>query len=239
MIRVDDRAHVDRLFALAEEHDSWHAASADADGISIRRRWCPEAGTHTFDTHVAVDASTRDRLDVVAEIFFGSADLAVQPWYEQFQGGRSRPCAEPPPPGIDRHQLGETTVDVGLQAPRCYRQRVSLASPEVDVRVIALRAVELDDPPPEGAVLAVTREPTGDVFRWREGRLHWNHVCTTAGVGLLPGPLDRWLIDGLRWLGLDASERRTYRGEADAWRRWVPTLAGSDGDRRSGAAMAT
>jgi hypothetical protein len=66
--------------------------------------------------------------------------------------------------------------------------------------------------------------PTGDVFSVDEAGLHWHHICTTGGVGLLPGVLDRWMMNVLRATGLDSKERDTYITEAEAFARFVKTL---------------
>ena len=225
----DTRGHVDALARLAS---SFPGPEDPAEAVLTRKLWCAPARTFTYQTHVAADA-TREALDRVADVFFGAADLPAQPWYEQFRGGASRPTGEPAPEGIDREQLCLSSFDVGLGRPRCYRVLVSLASPAPEVRVVALRSVDVDWSVPEGSVLAETLEPSGDVFTWEAGRLHWHHICTTPGVGLLPGALDRWLLNALRRFGLDGAERRTYRDEALGWCDWVASGA-ECGERRGG-----
>ena len=163
----------------------------------------------------------------VADAFYRAADLEVQPWYAQFRGGQSRPLQEPPPAGIARHQLAISSFDVSLKQPRCYRQLVCEAVPRPDLHVISLCSVDAEWEPPQDAVLALTLEPTGDVFEWQEGVLHWHHICTTPGVGLLPGMLDRAFLNLLRRVGLDSAERKTYREEAEGFRDWVTERQGS------------
>jgi hypothetical protein len=43
-------------------------------------------------------------------------------------------------------------------------------------------------------------------------------------VRLLPGVLDRWLMNALRATGLDHKERQTYIAEAEAFTRFVRAL---------------
>jgi hypothetical protein len=46
---------------------------------------------------------------------------------------------------------------------------------------------------------------------------------------VLPGRLDRWLISGLRRLGLDKTERNTYHNEAAQLRNWLQSGAQDNG----------
>jgi len=62
------------------------------------------------------------------------------------------------------------------------------------------------------------------VFSIDHAGLHWHHICTTSGVRLLPGVLDRWLMNALRATGLDGKERETYTTEAEAFIQFVKTL---------------
>lgn len=202
--------------------DRFHEANATEPGlVTTVKHWRPPARTFTYHTHVAVPDVDRERLDAVADTFYRAADLDVQPWYAQFRGGQSRPLDDPPPDGITRHQLAISSFDVNLKSPRCYRQLVCEAAPRQDTRIVAICSVDVDWPIPDGNVLALTLEPSGDVFEWRDGSLHWHHICTTPGVALLPGVLDRWFLNSLRRFGLDSAERTTYREEAEGFRRWV------------------
>ncbi len=211
--------HVAQLLALV---DGFHDAHRVEPGVvTTVRHWHAPARTFTYDTHIAVPDVARDSLDIVSDAFFRAAELDVQPWYEQFRGGESRSIVEPPPSGIERHQLAISTFDVSLKKPRCYRQLVCEASPRPETRVVSLCSVDVDWPTPDGTVLALTLEPSGDVFEWRDGLLHWHHICTTPGVGLLPGAADRWFLNSLRRVGLDSAERTTYRQEAEGFREWV------------------
>ena len=214
-------AHVETLLKLV---DRFHQTNAPSPAtVTTLNYWHPPAKTFTYHTHIAVPSVKRATLDIVADTFFGAADLRRQPWYAQFQFGESRALDHAPPAGILRHQLAISTFEVGLKAPRCYRQLVVDSAPRDDTRVVSLVSVDVDWEIPEGAVLAMTLEPSGDVFEWRGGALHWHHICTTPGVGLLPGALDRWLLNSLRRLRLDSAERRTYRDEAESFLRWVTT----------------
>jgi hypothetical protein len=218
-MRMEPVAHIEALFALAER---FHESGASKPGkVTTLKTWCEPARTFTYHTHVAVPDVGRETLVQVSDTFFRAADLEEQPWYAQFRGGRSRPIDEVPVEGISRQQFALSSFDVGLRAPRCYRQLVCEAAPRPDTRIVSLRSVDIDWPIPDGMVLAVTLEPSGDVFEWRDGHLHWHHICTTPGVGLLPGALDRWFLNTLRRFGLDAAERTTYREEAEGFRDWV------------------
>ncbi len=219
---MSELAHVERLVALADAFHQEHDTSADA--IQTTKAWSDEARTFTYHTHTALAGVPREALAEVADAFYGAADLETQPWYAQFRAGQSCPVAEPAEPGVARQQWSLSAFDVGLRKLRCYRQLVTDGAPRPDMRVVALRSVDAPLTPPADAVLALTLAPTGDVFEWRDERLHWHHICTTPGVGLLPGSLDRSFLNTLRRLGLDAQERRTYREEAEAWREWVGRL---------------
>ena len=118
--------------------------------------------------------------------------------------------------------------DLGLSKPRYYRQLVSLARPALTTSVIVARSVNEGPNLPPGAQLAFTQEPNGEVLHWQDDYLHWHHICCTPGAGLLPGRLDRWLINGLRRLGLDSAERKTYREEALQLRDWLQRAQPAD-----------
>ena len=217
--------HIEELVALADAFRRDHRSVTGT--VTTHKRWCEPARTFTYHTHVAVLGAPQASLARVADLFFRAADLEVQPWYAQFRGGESRPLSEAPPAGIERHQLAVSSFDVNLKHPRCYRQLVCEAAPRPSLRVVSLRSVDVDWELPPGTVLARTLEPTGDVFEWQDGALHWHHICTTPGVGLLPGRLDRAFLNLLRRLGLDSAERATYRQEAVGFRDWVTQCQGS------------
>lgn len=211
--------HVAQLLSLV---DSFHGEYPVEPGVATTvKHWHAPARTFTYHTHVAVPDVAPEVLEVVSDTFFRAAELDEQPWYAQFRGGHGRPLDEPSPNGILRHQLAISTFDVRLKKPRCYRQLVCEAAPRGDVRVVSIVSVDVDWPVPEGTILARTLEPSGDVFEWRNNFLHWHHICTTPGVGLLPGPTDRWFLNSLRRVGLDSAERTTYREEAAGFVHWV------------------
>lgn len=219
---MTDEDHIELLAKLAEQRQA--GSSANADSATTRKAWCENAETFTYHTHVTAPAGSPDSLEVVADTFYQAADLSDLPWYAQFRGGEVRPSDRPVPKGVTRHQLAQSYADVGLWRSRCYRMRVSDAAPRPAMRVVALRSVDVPWDPRPGSVLAQMLCPSGDVFQWDERLLHWHHIVTTPGIGLLPGKLDRWLLNGLRRFGLDQAERRTYREEAEAFVRWVASL---------------
>lgn len=210
------------LQSMAARH---RAGRADARGYHTVRHWEPSAGTWCYQTHIAAPDQPAERLVRVAELFFAAATLPAQPWYPQFLGGECAPLAAATPAGIRRHQLTLGQFELGLPTPRYYRQLLSLAQPDDATIVISARSVNDGPAPPGSGRLAYTLAPNGEVLHWENGRLHWHHICCTPGAGLLPGRLDRWLINALRALRLDRAERATYREEAERFRDWLTTGA--------------
>lgn len=157
----------------------------------------------------------------MVDLFFNAATLEHHPWYPQFGGGSSQRISQPPAQGINQHHLCLGQFDLGMPSPRYYRQLVSLAKPQQNTAVIVARSVNEGPPLPASAALAFTPAPNGEVFHYADGCLHWHHICCTSGPALLPPRLDRWLINCLRFVGLDQAERNTYRGEAEQLRNWL------------------
>lgn len=209
-----------RLQAMAALHRARHPQT---DSHQTLREWVPVAGTFCYQTHIAVGGQPPERLPWLAEVFYNAANLKQQPWYPQFQGGRTQACRLARDTGIVAHQLAWGRFDLGLGQPRYYRQLVSLARPDAHTAVVVARSVAEGPALPDGARLAYTQMPNGEVLHWENDRLHWHHICCTPGAGLLPVRPDRWLINILRRLGLDAAERNTYRGEALQLRDWLQT----------------
>lgn len=206
------------LADLAIRHREQHTQPGQ---FHTTRHWESSAGTWCYQTHIAVGDQPGERLGQLTRIFFNAANLPSQPWYPQFQGGQGAPLDRPPPQGIRAHQLTLGQFELGLPAPRYYRQLISLAQPDAQTSVIVARSV-CDGPAlPPGGRLAYTLAPNGEVLHWEGGRLHWHHICCTPGAGVLPGVFDRWFINLLRGAGLDKAERNTYRQEAEMWRDWL------------------
>ncbi len=211
-----------RLAALAAAHRERHTKSNSHDTVS---HWESSARSYCYQTHVAVDPQPEERLDWLARVFYQQATLSSQPWYPQFLGGKTRALNAAPLAGISEHQLAWGCFDLGLSTPRYYRQLLSLAVADHATRVIVARSVDEGPELPDNARLAHTLSPNGEVLHFENGRLHWHHICCTPGAGLLPGRLDRWLINTLRRMGLDRAERKTYREEAERLQSWLATPA--------------
>lgn len=192
------------------------------------RFWQADAGTWCYHTAIAAPCSHPDAARLMAGVFYRAATLARQPWYAQFQGGAARPWPRPLPDGVAERQLCWSRFDLGLRRCRAYRQQVAWLAVDETTAAVVLRSVASEWRADTDSVLAYTLAPTGDVFRQQEGCLQWHHLCTTDGVGMLPMPMDRWLINALRAVGLDGVERRTYREEALAWAAWVGDGFGLD-----------
>jgi len=212
--------HCAGLLMMARRHRASHRARNQCQTI---RHWQSSAGTWCYQTHIALENQPGERLAWLAEVFYSAATLAHHPWYPEFDGGRSQELAAAPARGVDRHQLSWGRFDLGLSSPRYYRQLVSLALPAEHTAVIAARSVTEGPPLPEGAALAYTVAPNGEVLHFDGKCLHWHHICTTTGAAVLPGRLDRWLINALRFLRVDGAERNTYRREAEQLRDWLQT----------------
>jgi hypothetical protein len=79
----------------------------------------------------------------------------------------------------------------GVGVFRRYHLLVSKIAVNAKTHAVVLRSVPENIP-----VLLPSRQvfilpPTGDIFSIGEAGLHWHHICTTSGVRLLPGILDR------------------------------------------------
>jgi hypothetical protein len=212
------RASALELRSMAKIHRDNHGA---VDHCSIERSWLPSAGTYVYHSHIAITGQSIDRFTWLSKTFFHSASLPTQPWYSEFQGGKCLALCLPPQDGVDDHQLCLGRFDLGMPAPRYYRQLVSLLRPTASTSVIVARSVNQGPPLPDGARLAYTVSPNGEVLFWENNCLHWHHICCTPGAGILAGRLDRYFINMLRCLRLDQLERNTYRKEAEQLRDWL------------------
>jgi|GEM_PF-1337753 len=215
---AEAEASAERLLSMAR---GINAGQCQPDTWSCRRQWCADAGTYVYHSHIAVSGQDRERLHWLSNVFFHAASLHCQPWYPQFKGGKRQVLASPPVGRVIDHQLCWGRFDLGLPSPRYYRQLLSLLRPADDAAVIVARSVDHGPALPAKARLAYTLSPNGEVLLWRDDQLHWHHICCTPGAGILNGSADRWLINALRWLRLDQSERRTYRCEAEQLRDWL------------------
>ncbi|MEM1112271.1 MAG: hypothetical protein AAGI11_10220 [Pseudomonadota bacterium] len=205
--------------ALMDMANQSHPCRED---IAQFRYWQATARTFTCHTCLRVRDQAAARLPALANVFYDAASPKIQPWYPEFKGGECRPGHVPTAEGTLRQQRVVASFDLHVGRPRSYRQLLSLHAPEPHCRVLVARSIS--DPQEELPVtgkLAYTPSPNGEVFEWQEGDLYWHHICTTPGARVLPGPLDRWLINGLRRFGLDKAERTTYRREAEMLRDWI------------------
>jgi hypothetical protein len=209
------------LSALAARHRARHR---ETDTPQTLRHRDPSSGTWCYQTHIAVSGQSPERLAWAGALFYGALTLERQPWYPQFLDGASHACELPVAEGIATHQLGWGKFDLGLGKPRVYRQLLSLAEPGPEQRVIVARSVNEGPALPAGATLAYTLGTNGEVLFYENGCLHWHHICCTPGAALLPGRLDRWLMNALRGLRLDSAERATYQREAGQFRDWLHLL---------------
>ena len=207
-----------RLMELASLHRTQHRQVNRHNTI---RHWETSARTFCYQTHIAIDGQDAQRLEWLTDVFFNAATLSSQPWYPQFLNGKVQELETSTTADIVKQQLTLGCFDLGMPTPRCYRQLVSLASPSEATRVIVARSV-CDGPElPANTPLAYTLDPNGEVLHFENGRLHWHHICCTPGASVLPGHLDRWLINVLRGTGMGHAERKTYREEAERLRDWV------------------
>ena len=180
---------------------------------ATKRYWYAPAGTYTYHTITKLRETGPDMLELAAKVFAGGNRLQRQPWYPAFLGGNATNFETEIKTPFTQVQLGQARFDFGMRQPRTYNQIIASISPDESTRVVALRSVSGMEVP-TATKLAYTLGPTADVFRLHEGQLYWHHVVTAAGAAILPGSLDRLLMNGLRLFKLDSKERQTYRDEA-------------------------
>ena len=193
--------------------------------LHTTRCWNVDAGTYTYHTHTRVTCVKASTFQRVVDSFFSAASLAVQPWYPPFLYGTS--VATLASATANRAAIIRPVFDFGVRKKHGYCQLLTefLVSENCSVQV--LRSVKTAEGVPAGITPAFTLSPTGDVFRWHENSLYWHHICTVSGVGLLPPTPERYVMNALRWMGLDHAERSAYRKEAEQFTAWV---SGMDND---------
>jgi hypothetical protein len=192
-------------------------------GISCRNYWNHATKTFSYHTHVVVPDVESQSLETLSHLFFNAYSLKQHGWYSQFVGGTIKPL----PFHTDtrgEHQLGQGYFDFDVGALRRYHLLFSKIEVEAKTHAVVLRSVPENTPALTASRQVFILPPTGDIFSIDEAGLHWHHICTTSGVRLLPGLLDRWLMNALRACGLDSKERKTYITEAEAFARFVKTL---------------
>jgi hypothetical protein len=197
--------------------------SKDSSDISCRHHWNPMAKTYTYHTHVVVPDISSTSLATLSHLFFNAYTLQQHGWYSQFVSGMMIPLpviTEVP----GEHQLGQGYFDFGVGALRRYHLLFSKMDVDNKTQAVVLRSVPEHIPVLKPSRQVFILPPSGDIFSIDEQGLHWHHICTTSGVRLLPGVLDRWLMNVLRASGLDSRERGTYITEAAAFALFVKTL---------------
>jgi hypothetical protein len=205
----------DALLAMADRAENKPCAAV----LHTERYWNADAGTYTYHTHTRVACVHSSILKRVVDNFFTAASLAVQPWYPPFLYGNSMEVIASV--GAKRAAIIRPVFDFGVKKKHGYCQLLTEFSMSEYCCVHVLRSVKTAEGVPAGITPAFTLSPTGDVFRWHENSLHWHHICTVSGVGLLPPTPERYVMNTLRWLGLDHAERSAYRKEAEQFIVWV------------------
>lgn len=210
--------------SLNSLEDIVNAAEASAvfngkPSVDFCQYWNKDLGTFICHGHAMVKAP-RAALDTSIDWFFRADDnnKLSQPWYPAFLQGVSEPSdVKIADPRVKEQRLFSSSFDFGLKRQSHYRQLACLAELDEHRKVISLRSVS--DRDLNGMRYAYTLAPTGDVFSWDEEQelLHWHHICSVTGVGALPGPLDRWVMNILRALKRNHAERASYREEGSNW----------------------
>lgn len=188
-----------------------------AGEVVVNHDWYPSARTFVYHTVSAVDGAGVDDLEAIATVFAQGNRLDHQPWYSAFIDGQLQDAALPFSSPVRWVGLGSARFDFGLRQPRFYNQLITLLQPDEHTRVVALRSVSGLDTP-QGAIKAYTLSPTADIFQLDGDRITWHHIVTVLGPALLPPAADRLLMNTLRRLGLDKTERRTYLDEGRGFR---------------------
>ena len=216
-VAMEESASVaETLLKMAQQAEQLQSNEA----VHIMRYWAAAAGTYTYHTHARVYGVDEALFTRVVDCFFHAASLKTQPWYAQFLCGQSLPLISSAS-GCTRAALCLPEFDFGLGKTHSYRQLLSEFSLAEHCRALVLRSVIHEQAFPANTVPAFTLSPTGDLFHWHQGVLHWHHICTVAGVGIMPPGIERHVMNALRWLRLDLAERKTYREEAEAFIRWM------------------
>lgn len=209
-----------RMIALAAE---MRQVNTRIEHCKTSKIWLKDVATYLYHSHIAIPETRIARARALAEVFYNTASQSALPWYPAFLGGRCQSLSVRPMVGVAKHQLCWGEYDLGVGASRFYRQLVSFSQPDLATAWVVARSVDSGPLLPENASLAYTIGPNGELVYWRQGLLHWHHLCCTPGAGLFPGRLDRWLMNAVRFAGLDQLERKTYREEALAMCKWLQT----------------
>jgi hypothetical protein len=198
-------------------------AGTHKEGVHCSRFWNPLVKTYTYHTHVVVPGINMAVLERVTEQFYNAYALQKQVWYSQFVSGAAYPLPIATQ-AVGQHQIGQGYFDFGVPGLRTYHTLFSKRALGENSQAVVLRTIDTPMTPLQPAKQVYLLPPTGDVFTVDGAGLHWHHICTTNGVRVLPGILDAWLMNLLRFANLDQKERETYMNEGQGFIPFVKSL---------------
>lgn len=225
---LEEVGEVERLLVAlsdVEQESAGQQKAAGTSSVNCVSYWNPTCGTFTYHTHAVVESFGPGSVDRVASLFFNAYSLEKHDWYSQFVGGENRPLPE----GLvaragepsREYQVGQGYFDFGVPKLRRYHILTSLRQTNPDTAAVVLRSIDHPFDQVRESKKVFLLAPTGDYFSLVNGNLHWHHICTVAGISLLPGRADRYLMNALRYLRMDVKERNTYNEEAQAFIRFA------------------
>lgn len=203
-------------------------AKPSLNPINCLSYWNPLYGTFTYHTHTVVDNFGGKDLEKIAALFFNAYSLQKQDWYSQFVSGENKPL----PKKVDsqnnimlrEQQIGQGYFDFGMPTLRHYHTLFSLRHISKNAVSIVLRSIDYPFEIKGKSKKVFLLAPTGDYFFLKEDQLYWHHICTVTGISLLPGVLDKYFMNCLRYLKLDSKERQTYKDEAKSFIQFASTF---------------
>ncbi|MFT6311486.1 MAG: hypothetical protein ACJAQS_001860 [Porticoccus sp.] len=157
------------LNTLAAEHRGSHCAVDQPQAI---RHWHGAAGTYCYQTHITISAQPIERLAWLTDAFYNTATLSALPWYPQFKRGKRVAVKYLPATDTEKYQLSWVEFDLGLKAPRHYRQLVYWHRPNANLSIITARSVDTGPALPATAKLATIVSPNGELLYWENDCLH-------------------------------------------------------------------
>lgn len=189
--------------------------------LRVARHWVRDAGCHAYLSHAVVRDASVELVGELAALALGAAVLDAQPWDPGHRGGRLLPWPDEVAAPVLRHVRTVTRRSAGLPLHRAHRLLCSEVALEAHTRVVVQRSVTGGPALPDDAIPLHLLAPSAVVVHHDGAHLHWHHLVVSPRVGLLPWPLDPALPAALRALGLDATERAGWRGEAAGIRALV------------------